>query len=113
VLGLLAAANSDADPTDFTKEEADYAKELARRAKTSGDKRFAGEDLERIYRIIDRADALDSRFNEMFKAGERETRAKQFLTGTEQTKFLLGDYLKPLGKFTSGGAANPVEFYKD
>lgn len=108
-LGLLAAADFDANTNDFTDEEADYAKELARRAQTSGDKRFAGQDLGQIYSVIDTANRLD---RDIFKPGERELRAGSFLTGTGQTGFMLGDYLKSVGKTSSGGAQNKVTFYK-
>lgn len=113
VLGLLAAANADANPSDFTDDEANYAKELARRAKTSGDKRFAGEDLDRIYRVIDAANRMDARFNELFAPGERETRSAAFISGIDQAKFLFGDYMKTVGKTRSGGLESAVDFYKD
>jgi hypothetical protein len=108
-LGLLAAANTDSDPNDFTQEEADYARELARRAQTSGDKRFAGQNLDQIYSVIDKANAADKN---IFKDNEKELRSGQFLSGTGQTGFLLGDYLKSVGKTTSGGNQNTVSFYK-
>ena len=108
-LGLLAAADYDANTNDFTDEEANYAKELARRAQTSGDQRFAGKNLDDIFKVIDQANKADT---DIFLPGEREARAGHFLSGTGQTGFLLGDYLKSVGKTSSGGNQNPVAFYK-
>lgn len=108
-LGLFAAASADDNPNDFTDEEADYAFELAKRAQTRGDMRFAGKDINEIKQKIDNFNRLDK---DILRPGEKESRAGNFLTGTNATDFLFSDYLRSVGKTQSGGSNNPYPLYK-